>query len=731
MNSIQRVTAKQTSDESAARPRLEWWFVHGSFSLPKGRLSHFMIAVFKQDFFFKDRKVAGGFSRIEAHLDGDTGEVHTDCRIDRSLLRVARRIRRDEIDLNADPRLIQAFLEELQRNGAPREVRLSRKEAVYRATPLRLDWDGFRLREGKSGYLVSFSPPLDGRGRRAFHLTPEYEGFEIRPPDSGAPRPEMSYRTTPRLRLRGTVAGRPVAGTAWLDHQWGHYDWLIANAAGGRVLGWNWFGFNLDDGSDWVIIEHLDGQTRSVLSRQGVRRDGRGEIRSFQNFTCLPGRYWESPRTAIRHPVEWTLKVPDFGGELRFRPVRDEQEVPVFGLARAIWEGAGTVEGRFGGRRVAGRGRGEFLGYGYLFTLNDLVQSYAPRIDRNLAAFFPREMNRSAIQSYTGVRRDSVPPRIITEMVSRPVWDLLDRKGKRWRPIFGLILLDALGRDTAPYERLISVMAELPHTGALIIDDIEDKSLLRRGRECIHLRYGEDTAINAANAIYFLPTLLNFSHLRLSDAQKLKIQDIIMTQFVRAHLGQAMDLFWSRNMAPAALRRWLADDSFERQILRMYELKTAAFVEGLARIIAILADAPPDVSRACAAFARRLGTSFQIVDDVLNYSRSADWRKTAEEDLEGRKMTLVLCRALRRLPPADRPRLEKIVGAPRGENGPEAREKAAALIRRSGAFSECREIARKSLDSAWSTFSRRLPSSQPKIMLKTLSQNLIDLEFDA
>jgi geranylgeranyl diphosphate synthase type I len=715
---------------SAARPCLEWWFVHGAYAPPGRTLSHFMVAVFKQDFFSTNGKKAGGFSRIEACLNGETGVVHTDCLIDRSLLNVARRIRRDQIDLNADPRLVQAFLEELQTNGAPREVRLSSEKAVFRPSPLRLDWDGFNLQQRKDGFRLSFAFP-NGGGRSDLHLVPEYDGFDVKPAEpAGTILAEMNYRTYPRLVLRGTVGGKPVSGTAWLDHQWGHYDWLIANAAGGRVLGWNWFGLNLDDGSDWVIVEHLDGQSRSVLSRYAVVRDSGGRIRSARDFSCVPGRFWESPRTTIRHPVEWTLDFPDLGGCLRFKPVRDEQEVPVFGLARAIWEGAGTVEGRFQGRRVSGRGRGEFLGYGYLFKLADLVESFGPRIDRNLSAFFPRTMTRAALRSYTGENRDSLPPRIITEMLSRPVWDLLDRKGKRWRPIFGLILLDALGRDTAPYERLISVMAELPHSGALIIDDIEDASLLRRGRECIHLRFGQDVAINAANAVYFLPTLLNFSHLQLNDAQKLQIQDIIMTQFVRAHLGQAMDLFWSRNMTPAGLERWLAGP-FEARIVRMYELKTAAFVEGLAKIIAILADAPPDLGRACAVFARRFGTAFQIVDDILNYSRSADWRKTAREDLEGRKMTLVLCRALRRLRPSERRRLAQIVGAARGESGPAETEEAASLIRKSGAMNECRETARKMLETAWASFSRRLEPSQPKIMLKTLSQNLIDLDFDS
>jgi hypothetical protein len=94
-------------------------------------------------------------------------------------------------------------------------------------------------------------------------------------------------------------------------------------------------------------------------------------------------------------------------------------------------------------------------------------------------------------------------------------------------------------------------------------------------------------------------------------------------------------------------------------------------------------------------------------------------------------MTLVLYRAFRLLPAADRRRLGSIVSAAGSENEAEARGLAASLVRRSGAFSACRETARKTLEKAWTSFSKRLPSSQPKIMLKTLSQNLIDMDFDA
>lgn len=51
----------------------------------------------------------------------------------------------------------------------------------------------------------------------------------------------------------------------------------------------------------------------------------------------------------------------------------------------------------------------------------------------------------------------------------------------------------------------IATIIELIHNGSLIVDDIEDGSDLRRGKPCVHKIYGEDIAINAGNAIYFLP----------------------------------------------------------------------------------------------------------------------------------------------------------------------------------------------------------------------------------
>ena len=109
---------------------------------------------------------------------------------------------------------------------------------------------------------------------------------------------------------------------------------------------------------------------------------------------------------------------------------------------------------------------------------------------------------------------------------------------QHWRPIYGLLLLDALGVDVEPYETLISVVAEFVHNGSVIIDDIKDDSRTRRGEPTIHLRYGLPTAINAGNQLYFLPLLALSGHPALTPEQRNEESyRVVIRMFVQAHIG--------------------------------------------------------------------------------------------------------------------------------------------------------------------------------------------------
>lgn len=91
-----------------------------------------------------------------------------------------------------------------------------------------------------------------------------------------------------------------------------------------------------------------------------------------------------------------------------------------------------------------------------------------------------------------------------------PLYHLLDAGGKRWRPVYGMILANDFGMDLKDLKKnrlLYQCLAvgELIHNASLVIDDIEDQSLKRRGQDCAYIKYGLDIAINAGCTLLNLP----------------------------------------------------------------------------------------------------------------------------------------------------------------------------------------------------------------------------------
>jgi len=537
----------------------------------------------------------------------------------------------------------------------------------------------------------------------------------------------MEYRSYPQLKIAGTRANQAVTGEAWMDHQWGNTGWFL-NDSSRMLLGWDWFGINLDDGTHWILMLHRDARTGTPVGMHATVGDATGGTQVAHHISLTPLRYWESPKTHINYPVAWHIEIPDLESFFTFEPLADEQEIASFGTIRAIWEGAGTVTGSVRGRPVKGRARGEFHGYGYIFDHEKLIQRMGARVDRCLEKFLPRRFNETAVEKFVGGVNGQHEIDAYTEMISVPVWDLIDRAGKRWRPVFGILLVEALGVSSEPYEELISSL-ELIHTGALIIDDIEDGSPLRRGQESLHHRYGIDVALNAGNTLYFLPFVLVNNHPALSSEQRLRLHEIKERVCIDAHCGQATDIYWSRTMSPHHLARWM-DGPIETKILQMYAFKTAAASKGVAEFAAAIACAESDETAACADFGRALGISFQIVDDIHNFSLSSKWSKMAGEDIANGKLTYVIATALRRLKPGPGARLTQILCSTELRKNPEILREAIDLVHASGTLEVCRERAREILESSWKRFSQVVRPSESKIMLRAMCLNLVDLAFD-
>ncbi|HEU4621746.1 MAG TPA: lipocalin-like domain-containing protein [Burkholderiaceae bacterium] len=176
------------------------------------------------------------------------------------------------------------------------------------------------------------------------------------------PRPEQAsyYYSQPHLAVQGRVLrrGRPtnVTGRAWLDHEWS------STLLDPRAAGWDWIGINLDDGGALMAfrIRPKDGHD-AALWAGGTHRDASGRVRTFapEAISFRPTRWWTSPRTQTRYPVEFEVRAGDLTATLS--PLLDDQELDSRESTGAVyWEGA--VELRQAGRRI-GRGYLELTGY--------------------------------------------------------------------------------------------------------------------------------------------------------------------------------------------------------------------------------------------------------------------------------------------------------------------------------------------------------------------------------
>ncbi|OFW56589.1 MAG: hypothetical protein A2133_00020 [Actinobacteria bacterium RBG_16_64_13] len=713
---------------------VEWWFFQGGFALPDGAQYEFMVSFFRVTVSRQHEPHKNGHCVLVTLLEVATGKNYVLSQVDDHAVKGM--VSRVELldDTEIDRELQQVLYREIEKHGPPRPIRVGEGAVEMLEDRLKVSWDDLRIEQVDQAFLVDFTAPDLGM-HVSLRLEPEYPRTLVQREDeysslSGG----MWLVTYPRLALTGRVNDQAVAGTAWFDHQWGEFGWFVADYPRKEYIGWDWFGVNLDDGTDLIISALRQMRTRKeVHSRAFVRAPG-GPLLEHEELQLTPLRYWESPRTHIVYPIEWRIQIPALALDAVYRPLLDDQEIALLGVARAVWEGAGTITGTMGSRDISGRARGEFFGYGYIFDFREHVQTLVDKVDKHLEEFLPKKFGEADVVKFVGEPFWRHEPEAYTELLATPVWDLISRQGKRWRPVFGILMGEALGAATEHYEAS-TCLAELVHSGALIIDDIQDGSLLRRGEPCIHLKYGVDVAISAGNTLYFLPSIDLLRHEHLDDLQKLRIHEIMMDTYLQAHFGQTVDIYYSKYLTRENLESWLKGP-LEDKILQLYDYKTAAMPRGLAQTASLVAKVDDSVAQVCVDFSRAFAVAFQIIDDVHNFSDSPKWRKVCGEDLASGKLTYAIVRAIRRLEGlegaerAKRDRLVEILCSPELRGNPDALQEGIDLVRQSGALEECRETARVMSLEANERFGEVIPSCEPKIMLSMLCVKMLDLAYD-
>lgn len=182
-------------------------------------------------------------------------------------------------------------------------------------------------------------------------------------------RPESAscYYSLPRLDVSGelVLGGKPMAvsGQAWMDH-----EYSSASLEPG-ILGWDWFGLRLSDGSELMafFLRQAGGGYSPASSATLVAPDGSVAHVPAGQLRNTPSGSWTSPRSKARYPSAWKLSAP--GVELEVAPEAADQEMNTpLSTGVNYWEGLVRVKGTRDGRPVTGEGYVELTGYDKAFT---------------------------------------------------------------------------------------------------------------------------------------------------------------------------------------------------------------------------------------------------------------------------------------------------------------------------------------------------------------------------
>jgi len=245
--------------------------------------------------------------------------------------------------------------------------------------------------------------------------------------------------------------------------------------------------------------------------------------------------------------------------------------------------------------------------------------------------------------------------------------------GKRLRPALVILSAGAFGYPGKHHHELAAVV-EFIHTATLLHDDVVDESALRRGRPTTNSLFGNAASVLVGDFVY------SRAFQMMVGADNMRVLQVLADATNIIAEGEVLQLMNCRNA-----------DIDERGYLQVIRYKTAKLFEASTRLGAILGNAAAGAEEAIATYGIHLGTAFQLIDDVLDYSGDhLVIGKNVGDDLAEGKATLPLIYALKRGTPAQAALIRRAIEQGGGE------ELSAVLdaIRDTGALDYAREQAR-------------------------------------
>ncbi len=276
---------------------------------------------------------------------------------------------------------------------------------------------------------------------------------------------------------------------------------------------------------------------------------------------------------------------------------------------------------------------------------------------------------------------------------------IVNSGGKRLRPVLHLLCSRALGYEGAHQVELAAVL-EFIHTATLLHDDVVDGSELRRGRDTANNLWGNEASVLVGDFLY------SRAFQMMVDVGSMRVMEILADATNTIAEGEVLQLL---NCHDA--------DTTEARYLEVIRNKTAKLFEAAGQLAAVLCERPAQEELALAAYGMHLGTAFQLIDDVLDYSAEAsETGKNIGDDLAEGKPTLPLIYAMRN----GSPEQAQLVRGAIEEGGRDAIDAVTAAIESTGAIAYTARSAQQEAQRAHEALAG-MPESRYKDALHALA----------
>ncbi len=284
---------------------------------------------------------------------------------------------------------------------------------------------------------------------------------------------------------------------------------------------------------------------------------------------------------------------------------------------------------------------------------------------------------------------------------------IVNSGGKRLRPLLVLLSANACGYRGTHHHDLAAIV-EFIHTATLLHDDVVDASDLRRGRETANAIWGNEAAVLVGDFLY------SRAFEMMVEVGSMRIMQIMAKTTNTIAEGEVMQLLNCND-----------PDTTETSYMEVIRCKTAKLFEAAAQIGAVLGKQPDNIEQAMAHFGMHIGTAFQLIDDVLDYSASADdMGKNIGDDLAEGKPTLPLIHAMRTGTEAQRQLIREAIE----QGGLEQIDAVMSAIKDTGAIEYTAQVARTAATDAMECLDP-LPASSYKDALYALTDFAVSRSY--